>query len=510
MKKGYFVTFLILSLLGLLDSIFLTWEHYALASVGCPVTPTINCLAVTTSIYSEIFGIPLALFGIVYYSSLITFLFLSRKQKMFLHFYILLSIFGILFSVYLVFIQSLLIKMYCIYCLISAGLSFFNFIFGLIFFKSEYKTLVVDTFGYAYKYILKPILFLFDAEFVHENMVKIGESLPKFIINIFNKIFGKRYSNLKQNILGLNFYSPVGLSAGFDYEARLTSVLSSLGFGFGTIGTISNSVYEGNPAPRLGRLPKSLSLLVNKGFKNLGIVETLKKLESLKFKHHLGVSIGRTNSAVLDTNDKSIIDVIEAFKKVKKLKLNNSYYELNISCPNLINSVNVKFYDLKVLEKLLTEVDKLNLEKPVFVKMPIDQTENYTLQMLKVIEKHKIKGVIFGNLQTNKNHPSLNKEEVNQFKMGKYSGKPTFEASNALIKLAFKNFRNRFVIIGTGGIFNADDAWIKITNGASLVQLITGMIFEGPQLIAQINRDLSEIVKQKGFKNIRDAVGSAV
>jgi dihydroorotate dehydrogenase subfamily 2 len=510
MKKVqiYILSFLIL--VGLTDSVFLTYEHYVLTSIGCPVSTWINCLVVTTSKYSEIFGIPLALLGVIYYMFLGSFLYFGRSNKMFRHFYIITSSFGVLFSLYLIGIQMFAIKLFCLYCLLSAFVSFFNFGFTLIFFEKDFKTLVLDCFGYAYKYLLKPILFLFDAEAVHEWMVKFGENLPKPILILFKKIFGKYYKNLVQNIVGVNFKSPIGLAAGFDYEARLTKILPNLGFGFGTIGTLSYSSYEGNPKPMLGRLPNSKSLLVNKGFKNFGIHETLKKFNKSKFRYPVGISVGRTNSSELDTVDKTISDIVKGFKEAKKINLNNAYYELNISCPNLIHSLNIDFYDLKNLEKLLSEIDKLKIKKPIFVKMPIDQTEKHTLSMLKIIAKHKIVGVIFGNLQTNKKHRLLDKDEVKKFKMGKYSGKPTFEDSNIRIKLAYKNFKDRFVIVGTGGVFNADDAWVKFENGASLVQLITGMIYEGPQLIAQINRDLSQKLEEKGLKNISQVVGSAV
>lgn len=510
MKKWQFIILSILILLGFADSVFLTYEHYALTNIGCPVSPWINCLAVTTSKYSEIFGIPLALFGVIYYLLMGIFVYFGRASKMFRHFFVITSTFGALFSVYLIFVQAVLLKVFCIYCLLSAAISFLIFGFSLVFFEREWKTLIVDVFGYAYKFILKPILFKLDAEFVHEKMVKMGESLPIGITNIFNKIFAKKYKSLNQKILGINFYSPIGLAAGFDYEARLTKVLPKIGFGFGSIGTLTNSAYEGNPKPRLGRLPESKSLLVNKGFKNYGVFETLKKFGKRKFSYPVGVSIGRTNSVDLDTVDKSIKDIIEGFKSVQKLKTQNLYFELNISCPNLIHNFDINFYKLSNLDKLLSEVDKLRLKKPVLVKMPIDQTESHTLKMLKVISKHKIDGVIFGNLQTNSKHRSIKQSEAKKFKMGKFSGKPTFEDSNKLIRLAYKNFKQRFVIVGTGGVFSADDAWVKFENGASLVQLITGMIFEGPQLIAQINRDLSEKLKENGFKNISEVVGTGV
>lgn len=510
MKKVSFYVFLILILLGFADSVFLTWEHYTLISIGCPISPWINCLAVTSSKYSEIFGIPLALLGSIYYVFL--FFFLTRKETMFKHFFLLTSSFGVLFSLYLIYIQAFAIGLFCLYCLASALVSFLIFGMTWVFLKPEWKTLVIDSLGYGYKFILKPILFLIDAEVVHENMVKMGESMLKIKLfkNLFKSIFVKKYKNLEQNILGIKFNTPIGLAAGFDYEARLTNTLPFVGFGFETVGTITNSSYDGNPRPMLGRLPKSKSLLVNKGFKNLGINETLKRLGNKKFQFPVGLSIGRTNSVVLDTMDKSIEDIVKAFKIAKKSKLNNAYYELNISCPNLMHNLSINFYDVKNLEKLLTAVDKIALKKPVFIKMPIDQTDKDSLSMLKVISKHKIKGVIFGNLQTDKTNKVLVQSEVEKFKMGKYSGKPTYENSNRLIKLTYKNFKDRFVIIGTGGVFSAEDAWTKFINGASLVQLITGMIFEGPQLIAQINRDLSARLQKEGYKNISQIVGSAV
>lgn len=510
MKRWQFIILSVLILLGLADSVFLTYEHYALTNIGCPVSPWINCLAVTTSKYSEILGIPLAVMGIIYYLFMIFFLYKGRNEKMFRHFLLLTSSIGVLFSIYLIFVQAALIKVFCFYCLLSAAISFLILGLTMIFFEKEWKTLIVDTFGYAYTIVLKPILFKFDAEKVHVSMVAIGENLPKFILKFFNLIFVKKYKNLNTKYLGINFTTPIGLAAGFDYEARLTQTLPFMGFGFQSVGTITNNAYQGNPSPRLGRLPKSKSLLVNKGYKNLGIKETVAKLARLKFKFPVGFSIGRTNTSELDTVEKSIKDIIRAFKYTKSKKLKIAYYELNISCPNLVNYLHIDFYNLKNLDKLLTAINKLRLDKPLFIKMPIDQTDRHTKAMIKVIANHKVQGLIIGNLQTNKNNKLIIKKEANKFKMGKYSGKPTFEDSNRIIRLVYKNFKDRFIIIGVGGVFNAGDAWIKFTNGASLVQLITGMIFEGPQLIAQINRDLSERLSKEGYKSIKEIVGIAV
>jgi dihydroorotate dehydrogenase len=255
----------------------------------------------------------------------------------------------------------------------------------------------------------------------------------------------------------------------------------------------------------LGRLPNSKSLLVNKGFKNLGASVTANKLSGLNFPIPVGISIGRTNSAKLQTQKQSIEDIIKAFKIFEKSAVNNSYYELNISCPNL--SGDISFYPRNNLEELLKEIDKLELTKPVYVKMPIGKTDTEFSSMLEVIDKHSPSGVIIGNLQTDRKHHLLDQEEVNKFTKGNFSGRPTFERSNELVRLTYKKFKDRFIIIGCGGIFSAKDAYTKIKLGASLVQLITGMIYQGPQLISQINLGLLDLLDKDGYKNIKEAIG---
>ena len=140
--------------------------------------------------------------------------------------------------------------------------------------------------------------------------------------------------------------------------------------------------------------------------------------------------------------------------------------------------------------------------------MPIDKTDRETLAMLKVIAKHKVTGVIFGNLQKDRKNKHLVKSEVKKYKVGNFSGKPTFERSNELISLCYKHFKNRLVIIGCGGIFSGLDAYTKIKRGARVVQFITAMIYEGPQIAANINIELAELLKRDGYKNISQAVGT--
>lgn len=361
----------------------------------------------------------------------------------------------------------------------------------------------------VYTSLFKPFFFLLDPDWVHERVTAFGETLgkSKAAKDLISSVLDINSQTLEQKINGIRFEKPVGLATGFDYDAKLTQILPSLGFGFGTVGTITNSLYLGNPKPMLGRLPKSKSLMVNKGFKNQGAKVISEKLRKMNFDIPIGISIGRTNSKELATQKESIEDIVSAFNKLEQAKVKNFYYELNISCPNLYG--NISFYPARNLNELLKEVNSLKIKKPIYIKMPIEKENKEVIEMLDIVVKYKsIKGVIFGNLQKDRNEPTLNQDEVKKFKVGNFSGKPTEKKSNELIELAYKHYKKQLTIIGCGGIFDAKDAYKKILLGASLVQLITGMIYNGPQLIAQINFELIELLRKDGFKNIKEAVGT--
>jgi dihydroorotate dehydrogenase subfamily 2 len=296
--------------------------------------------------------------------------------------------------------------------------------------------------------------------------------------------------HLEKKLAGITFPNPVGLAAGFDYEADLTQILGPLGFGFQTIGTITNGAYGGNPRPMLGRLPKSRSLMVNKGYKNLGAKATIKKLTGKKFPIPVGVSIGVTNSASMTSLSKVIADIHQCFEKFEASTVQHSFYELNISCPNL--KVGVSLYPAESLNQLLTMIDNLKLTRPVFIKMPIEKSDEEYKKMLDVILKHKIAGVIIGNLSKDRSNPALDLSEVNKYSVGNFSGKPTWESSNHFIQFTRRYVKNKLVIIGCGGVFSPEDAKEKMKLGADLIQLITGMIYQGPQLIGKINTELSK------------------
>lgn len=502
---------IILSLLGLFDAGYLSYEHFSGFIPPCSASILFtDCGKVLSSQYSTIFGIPLALIGVFHYSFvfLLTFLMVSFKHKWLKYLLILETKLGFLASAYFVFLQIAVIKSICLYCMVSALISTLIFLITITAFSRERKQLFLIVIHFLYKRVVKQIFFKINPEIVHNAMVRVGESIGSFpFIRSLTKwaVFAPE-EKLSQTVGGVKFNLPVGLAAGFDYEGRLTQTLAHWGFGFQTIGTITNQPYEGNPRPMLGRLPLSKSLMVNKGFKNPGAAAIVQKLEPLNFSIPVGISIGRTNSLKLETQKESITDIIQTFQTFQKSSVRNSYFELNISCPNLFGDIT--FYPPKNLSELLSAVDKLQLNKPLFIKMPIEKRDREVLEMLQVISKHKVTGVIFGNLQKDRNNKTLVKSEVDKFSKGYFSGKPTEQRSNELIRLAYQKYGKKLVIIGCGGVFSAEDAYKKIKLGATLIQLITGLIYQGPNLIMQINFGLTELLKKDGYTSLSQAIGA--
>jgi dihydroorotate dehydrogenase subfamily 2 len=511
MKTYIYYLLIFLAFLGMLDAGFLTYEHFQNKIPPCTVGIIAgDCGKVLTSTYSVSFGIPLALIGLLhYYLSTIAHIYagIGKKRKA-RYLTILLAWAGLISSLYFVYLQLVIIQAICLFCMGSAAISIALFFLVQAVFKKEQKLLFFLVFGFLYRNVAKKILFQIDPEIAHERIARVcqlfGKTTPT---RAFAKLlFHYKNKALTQKIAGITFENPVGLAAGFDYEAQFTQTLPAIGFGFETVGTITNHAYEGNKRPMLGRLPKSKSLMVNKGFKNLGAAQTAKHLTPMRFSFPLGISIGTTNVQKKMTIKEAINDILAAFRVFEKSKTKHAYYELNISCPNLY--ADISFYPPKNLKALLTAIDTLHLKKPVFVKMPINQTDKEVLAMLNVIAGHSPVGVIFGNLQTDRKNKALNQSEVKRFSVGYFSGKPTYARSNELIKLAYKHYKKRFVIIGCGGIFSAEDAYEKITSGATLVQLITGMIFVGPQLISDSNIRLLDLLHKDGFNHISQAIGS--
>lgn len=351
--------------------------------------------------------------------------------------------------------------------------------------------------GFLYRKILKPIFFMQDPEDVHDSMTAMGEFLGGNIIGrgLTGLMFGYQDKMLEQDIAGIKFKNPIGLAAGFDKDARLTQILPAVGFGFEEIGSITAKAYEGNKKPRLYRLPERRALRVNYGLKNRGAAAVHDKLKKFKFAFPVGVSIAKTNARETSVVSAGIEDYFFSYKTFADI---GRYFTINISCPNTCEEKPI-FAEPENLYLLLERIFSIPKIKPLFIKLSPDLPEIQLQGILQVCQKYKVDGFVCTNLT-----------KVNNFNhagRGGFSGKAVQGLSDELIVKVYKFYGGKKIIIGCGGVFSAQDAYKKIKLGASLVQLITGMIYEGPQLIGEINRGLVRLLRKDGFKNISEAVG---
>lgn len=373
------------------------------------------------------------------------------------------------------------------------------------------KQLIRSIAGGLYKWPIKPLLFARPPDAAHEAMVRLGWLTQK--LPLFNRLIHASFSHndqtkLGQHVFGIRFDNPIGLSAGLDKNGQLTPTMHAVGFGFATVGSITAEAADGNPRPWYYRLPKSKSLVVNAGLPNAGaqvIGERIQNYRSDLFEHFpLIANLAKTNSPKTNTDEAGVADYIAGLTELQH-NPHIAVFEINISCPNTFGGE--PFTRPEPLETLLTEIDKLNLLQPVTVKMPINLPWDKFDELLQVILRHKIMAVTIGNLQKDRTAIVL-KDDLPESVPGNLSGKPTFDMCNELITKTYAKYAGRLTIIGLGGVFTAEDAYEKIKRGATLVELVTGVIFTGPQLIGQINHDLAVLLKRDGYGNIGDAVGA--
>lgn len=358
-----------------------------------------------------------------------------------------------------------------------------------------------------YKYFLKEIFFLQDPENVHDRMVRFGNFLGKFWLTRIKTRLWFSYQNpvLSQTLCGIQFENPVGLAAGFDKDAYLTQILPETGFGYEEIGSVTGEPCKGNPRPWMWRLPKSRALVINYGLKNEGCKKIVQRMSKLKYKFPLGISIAKTNSPDTVEEEKGIADYKKAYLEFLNAGIGD-YFTINISCPNAFGGE--PFSDPAKLDKLLLELSSQGWVKPVFIKLPADINSSELDKLVIVARKYKISGFICSNLTKKRDLNKISDRNVPE--KGGLSGKLVQNLSDNQISYLRKTYKQEFVLIGCGGVFSAEDAYKKIKLGASLIQLITGMIFEGPQLIGEINFGLTRLLQKDGYKNISEAVGKGI
>lgn len=337
-----------------------------------------------------------------------------------------------------------------------------------------------------YKTLLKPVLFRFDPESVHDFFTASGELIGAHAVSraMLDSIYGYRGADISRKVDGIAYRTPFLLSAGFDYNAHLTRALPHIGLGGEEIGSVTARPCAGNPAPRLTRLPLNRSILVNKGLRNDGVDAIIARLSSTPREPGfvLGVSIARTNDAASAPIDAGIADYAYSFRRLNEDGVGD-YYTLNISCPNAFGGE--AFTSPELLGRLLAEIGKIPCGKPVYVKMPINIPWPRFDELLKSIDRAGLAGVVIGNL--NKDYSCLDiREEAPPDYGGGLSGKPCAHLSTELIKKTRDIYGRRFTIVGVGGVMSARQAMEKFDAGADLIQLISGLIFEGPGLVKKM------------------------
>jgi len=360
--------------------------------------------------------------------------------------------------------------------------------------------------SFLYRYVVKNIVFLIDPEKVHDFFILTGRFLGSNCVTRFFVSLSFSYSNdkfLKQELLGITFKNPLGLAAGFDKNAQIMGVLPAVGFGFAEMGSVTGEECEGNAKPRLWRLKKSRGLLVHYGLKNNGAEEISKRLKSKKFAAPFGVSIAKTNCKLTASKAEGIKDYLKAYDFFAVDDL-GAYITINISCPNAYGGQ--PFTKPEDLDDLLSAIFKKKKTKPVFVKLSPDLSFEEVDALISVIDKYDIDALICTNLTKNRDNAKILEKDLPEH--GGVSGKPLEDLTNRLITHVYQKTKGKYVIIGCGGVFSAEDAYAKIKAGASLIQLITGMIFEGPQVLSEINLGLVDLLKKDGYSNISEAVGS--
>lgn len=360
-----------------------------------------------------------------------------------------------------------------------------------------------------YKYCVRPLLFLKDAEETHEQTLAFLSRID-FLAPVLEPFFSVSDERLQVGVGPLRFANPVGLAGGFDKNGKAIKIWPAFGFGFIEIGAVTALAQPGNPKPRLIRLPEDQALINRLGFNNEGAEAIGAHLEEVlrngsRLKIPLGINIGR--SKVVKTEN-AAADYLLTFERLYPF---GDFFTLNVSSPNTPNLRDLQEENL--LRALLAAIQTKNRElaekkrsqaKPIFVKVDPDMDFAQLDAVIDVLESQQVTGII----ATNATAFLREKLTVGANEPGGLSGKPLRERATSFIRHIYQVTRGRLPIIGVGGIFTAADAYEKIKAGATAVQILTGFVYEGPCAVKRINRGLLRLMERDGFKNISEAVGS--
>lgn len=361
-----------------------------------------------------------------------------------------------------------------------------------------------------YRNIIRPIVFQCDPERAHHITIQIGRFFSvRPILSTLSSLYQTTDTRLNTQLCNLHFPNPIGLAAGYDKSGEAIPFLESLGFGHIEIGSVSADPSSGNPKPRLFRLPQDDAVIVHYGLQNHGAEIISKRLDQTHHQHPLGINIVKTNRGIdapPETEDEIIGDYTRA---INQLKNNADYLALNLSCPN--TEMGRDFFAEKAhVKRFITALNDLEIPCPVFLKIsPLGGVQAIEDMLEAVDHATFVSGFTF-NLPPGKSVPLTTPQSIWQNMPGAIAGKPVESFINTCITELYSRMdKKRYHIIGAGGVSTAQDAYHKIQLGASLVQLLTALVYRGPGVVRRINDGLCTLLNRDGFKSISEAVGTS-
>lgn len=335
-----------------------------------------------------------------------------------------------------------------------------------------------------YRSLIRPLLFLMDAEKAHHftfGMIKLLLSLPLAKV-ITRLLFAPQQKGLQKELMGLTFPNPIGLAAGFDKDARLIDELACFGFGFIEIGTLTPRPQSGNPQPRLFRLLRDSGLINRMGFNNEGVAAAVERLKKRQTNLIIGGNIGKNKDT---PNEEALNDYLVCFEALYDYV---DYFVVNVSSPNTPGLRQLQ--EKEPLTALLKALQVCNQQKPqpkpILLKIAPDLTEQQLDDIVAIVTATQLAGVIATNTTISREGLQTSADTLAAIGNGGLSGKPVRSRSTEVIRYLAQKSNKRFVIIGVGGIFTAEDAQEKLAAGADLVQVYTGFVYEGPAMIKKI------------------------
>lgn len=372
-----------------------------------------------------------------------------------------------------------------------------------------------------YQSSVRPLLFSVfktDAEWLHNRTLQVlelaarNQSNPATsqILSRLQKSLGVADSRLEQSLWGLSFQNPVGLAAGFDKNGVAADIWANFGFGFAELGTVTSQAQPGNPQPRLFRLTEDSAALNRMGFNNQGAAAMAARFQAAQHKPQspfpIGINLGKSKVTPLE---EAAADYLESFKLLKDY---GDYFVVNVSSPNTPGLRSLQ--DAAGLSTILEDLQQENQGiKPILVKIAPDLTSEAIVSILDLAKTYQLAGIIATN--TTIRRDGLKTQILRETgkpiaeEAGGISGIPVRVRSTEVIRFIWEYTKGELPIIGVGGIFTAEDAWEKIAAGASLIQVYTGWVYEGPWMVRRILQGLLQKLEECGFNSISQAVGSA-